>query len=132
MNKEFYLKARILFYLNTCKHCHIYLSIIERFNSKVPIDKRIRLVPCDRQQEFGLSDDSELIRWFEPYFLGYPALFFDGELFEGVNSIIETIASLMTEMLKDFINPEYPDYIWNKECRYEGRHWWGGKKLICE
>jgi glutaredoxin len=128
MNRQFFIQSRLLFYKSGCPHCAILMKFVERINSKLPIEKRIRLVDCTLAEEFGMSNP--LIDLFQEHFTGFPTIFLDGIKIDGSNTQIEAETFLTTYLQQEFINREYSDLTFNKEC--EKRNFLGISRIICK
>ena len=58
MKEEVFRKARVVFTIEGCPECRIYKSILQDFNSRLPVDKRVLMVDCTRYHDFGIIDNN--------------------------------------------------------------------------
>ena len=130
-HNEVFLKERCLFMIGFCDMCRIWKQIIHRINTKLPIEKRIKVIDCDKYYDFGIIEHP-LIRLYSPYIKGtYPVLFFEGARLDGANTREEVEAILMTLLSDEFIIEEELPYMYNKECRYVKSRYLG-EKILCQ
>ena len=127
-------KLRILYVIDKCKTCFIWKSIIHKYNIKVPIIKRIRVVDCTRYHDYGILGDASIrylmIALKEDY-INYPVLLFDGRKIQGGSTREEVEAFLKTLLYKDMIIKEDAKYMFNKNCTYQDTPL-KNHKVICE
>lgn len=135
MNSEYFMKARIVFVIQNCVKCSIWKSFIEKYNSKIPIEKRIQVIDVTKYHDFGIIENP-LIRIFHKFlfkdkgYADYPIMFFEGERIEGASTRLEMEAWLKTKLFNDFIINEHSEkYMLNEECQYVDTFL--GRKVIC-
>ena len=115
MTPQQFRKYRILFIKQKCEHCRKVIGFIERINSKLPIDKRVRVIDCTMYQDYGILNDP-LIQLFSKSFDGYPTAFISGIKVSGANSRVE-IETYINDLLEDdFIIGESNERRFNKDC----------------
>ena len=128
-NREIFMRTRVLFTINGCHHCHIWSEVVERYNTKMPLSKRIRVVDCTKYYDFNIITDP-IIRLYSKFIKGnYPTLFFEGEKVDGANSREEVEAWLLTRLFDDFIVDENNSAMFNKDCQYQDTIF--GRKPVC-
>jgi len=129
--KDFLIRARVLFVINNCGRCANWKEFIDRLNMQLPRNKRIRVVNATNLNSIGVWDYS-ILKTFDRFMVGnYPFLFLGGKEYPGANSETECEAFLRAYLHKEFIiNRENPD-LFNKNCRYEKKGIFGRKVLIC-
>lgn len=107
-----------MFVITGCYHCLIYKEFIDRFNLKMPLNKRIQIINCDSYYDFGVPEHP-LIEVFAEYLEGtFPTLFFEGLIVRGANTREELEAFLRGLTHQDFVNKEPNSNIFNKTCKY--------------
>ena len=121
------MNARILFIVEGCLHCHNYKEFIERINSNLPLDKRIKLVDCTLFYDRGVMVDP-LISIFKKHIGNtFPVLFFEGIRLDGSNSRIEVESFIRAMVDEEFIMDQPNPFLFEKECYYGKRG-----ELLCE
>ncbi|MFW9880956.1 MAG: hypothetical protein ACFFG0_48460 [Candidatus Thorarchaeota archaeon] len=118
-----------MFVEDGCPYCLIYKLFLPRLMSNIPIEKRIKIVDCTLFQNYGIVTDP-LILVFDKYIEGYPCLFLNGVRYSGVNTKREIEAYLKALLNKDFEIPVKNEHLFNKDCKYVERKYFG-KKLFC-
>jgi hypothetical protein len=129
MNIDTFNNYRLAFILQGCRHCRQLCEFIERINTKLPIQKRIRIIDCTRFQEFGIADNP-LISLFSKSFDGYPTVFISGLRISGSNTRLEIETYLTTLLQAEFTNIESNDFTFEKEC--EIKKVLGFKRVVCK
>ena len=122
--------GRFLFIVDECEHCMIWKEFIEKINSELEMDKRIRVKDCTRFHDFKVTDDS-IINLFAPYINGeYPVLFIGGMRKDGTNTRLEAESWIRAKLYKDFIFHQNNPYLWNKKCSFMQKGIFK-KKIVC-
>ena len=117
MEPNQFRKYRVLFIRQGCQFCRRYLEFIERINSKLPIDKRIKFIDCS-MMKYGIVSDN-LINLFDKQIDGYPCLFLSGIKISGINSAIEAKSFLESYLDKEFIIPEENKFMFSGDCSFK-------------
>lgn len=120
-----FLNSRVLIVKDGCPKCMKWKKFIERINAEVKLDKRIKIIDATKFEQIGFTDDP-LLKIFEPYYEGYPTLFFNGVKLMGANSQIELEAYINAALRNDFIVPKNNRFIFDKECKRIN------KSIVCE
>jgi len=138
MDREFFMKARVLFVIDGCDHCRIWKTFIEKFNMNLPINKRIIMLDCSRYHDFGIIEHP-LIRAYRKHLGSYPTLFFEGQKVEGTNTSIELLAFMRSYCKDDVLLPDrlytildgkFIPFNFEREC--EHKRTWLGKRVVCQ
>lgn len=66
---------RYLLIKRGCPFCRKYLGIVEKLNSRIPIEKSINVIDVTDWEDFGILTDARILKI--PY-KGTPYLFIDG------------------------------------------------------
>ena len=127
-DRELFMTGRNLFTIQFCNRCALY-SHIERFNSNMPPDKRIKVIDCTKWQETGIPDDPLIVK-YSRYIDGFPILFFEGRKISGSNTIIEIDSFLKTFCANDFKLPVNIPYLFDKDCSYKNTFF--GRRIVCQ
>ena len=135
IDRELFMKKRILFVMKSCSHCAKWLEFIERVNTNMPLNKRIEVIDCSKWQETGIPDNF-LIKQYARYIDGFPCLFFEGKKISGANSREELESSINVLCIDDFYylpnitTSQGKSILFNKECRFKNTIW--GRRIICK
>lgn len=135
MDREFFNTARIAFVIEGCIHCNSLKSFIERFNLKLPLDNRIKLVDCSRYYDFGIIDDPLILAFkdvknrngIKVLDGSFPKVVFDGHVLDNgaEKDIIQTF--LKTLLINEFVTQEYNPFIFSKDCEKINKGIWKDK-----
>ncbi len=128
-DRELFMNSRIIFTINFCDRCAIWLEFVERFNLNMPPEKRINIINCSKWQETGISDNP-LINKYSKYIDGFPTMFFEGKKISGTNSREEAEAFLKVLCLKDFKLQVSVPYLFDKKCSYKQTIF--GRRILCQ
>lgn len=135
---EFQIKmiqnARLLFVVDNCPKCRTFKSFIERYNTEVPVSKRIKVIDLTNYTDYGMLNPIEVqFRKFisEGGFINFPILIFDGTITQGASSRAEAEALIKVAFDKDFIIQRQNPFLFNKRCRYEKKGVFKGVGLVC-
>ena len=130
--RELLLKSRLLFTINDCEHCKLYLRFIQRINAKLPLDKRITVINCSNYHDYDIIDDRRIPIFINYYGGSYPTLFINGGIIKGANSQAELEAWIKARLEYDFVLEEdLEDLTFNKQCKYVKNKWFG-RHLECK
>ena len=129
MNQEMFNKIRVLFVIQGCQHCRVWLEFIERINAKLPIHKRIKIVDCTYYQNYHILTD-QLIALYNKHFDGFPCMFIGNLKISGMNSRIEAEEYLSSLLEEEFIIPEFNERKFNKDCEIKDSMF--KQKVICK
>ncbi len=95
------METRILIVKKGCYHCRNALSVINKVNAKVPIEKRIRIFDAFEWEEFRL-DNLPIMKKFEKEdFVSYPFLYLDGIVIDPFPT-----PEQLTIFMKNYLNSE--------------------------
>ncbi|MEK6882586.1 MAG: hypothetical protein AABY22_23395 [Nanoarchaeota archaeon] len=130
MDYKMFTNSRVLFVLQRCVHCRVWMEFIERINLKLPIEKRIKIVDCTYYQNYGILTDP-LISLYGKHFDGFPTLFIGSLKIVGMNSRIEAETYLNALLEEEYVNPEQDNRKFLKECERIKKGWFG-EKIICK
>jgi hypothetical protein len=128
--RRLFRNTRVLFVIDRCPYCAIWKEFIDRLNVNLPIQKRIKVIDCTFQNQFGMIEHP-LIKVFDKYLDSYPVLFFEGQKITETNSRVEIEAWLKTRMRDEFMNPVNIPYLFTKECSYQKRPLLG-RTIVCQ
>ena len=128
--RSIFLNSRVLFTIEGCIHCRIYAEVIGMVNSKLPTNKKIKIIDCTKYHDYN-DKSNPLIEMYMPHINGeYPVLFIGSGRVDGSHTREELMAWLMARFADDFVIPEGNSYMFNKECSWVNNKYFG-KKVVC-
>ncbi len=127
---KLYQNARILFLIDNCDECSQWKKFIERLNSQIAYDKRIKVIDATLFNEYG-THTHPLFKVFSKYIEAFPTLFFDGRKIENANTRIEVEAYIRSALHNDFILPITNKFISDRDCRYVRKGLLKKKITVC-
>jgi thiol-disulfide isomerase/thioredoxin len=137
--RELLLNSRLLFTVDFCHYCRMYLGVIERINANLPVNKRIELINCSYYHDYGIVTDPRIPIFLKYYEGSYPTLFINGHCLRGANSSEEIVAWLKSRLKEEFIIGEdmYTDsgqgllpLTFDKKCQFIKKGLWR-RKIKC-
>lgn len=129
--RDFMLKVRILFVIDSCSRCAIFKDFIDGENMGVKLDKQVRVINVTNLNSLGVFDKS-ILKIFDKYLRGnFPFLFFDGCLLTGANSREEVEAFIRGALHKDYILERENPYLFKGNCKYVDKGFFRRKTLAC-
>ena len=129
--RTIFMKSRVLFILAGCHFCRIYAEVIGIINSKLPTEKKIKVIDCTKYHDYNIIDNP-LIEIYMPHINGqYPVLFLEGGRVDGTHTREELLAWLNARFAEEFVIPEGNKHMFNKECSWVNNKYFG-KKVVCK
>lgn len=96
------MNTRILITRAGCVHCRQFLRIVDRINSRLPIEKRIKVYDNRMWEEFGFRQHLITEKLEQDGFDGYPFMYCDGIVVgEGSSEILYSF--LNSYFKEDFV-----------------------------
>lgn len=116
MNREFYTKARILFVLNQCPICRVWLQFIGDLNVNLPIEKQIEVIEVSDYYDWGIINNPKLSAFKKFLTHSYPVLFFDGMRMDMSATRDELEAFIRTLVIEEAKIKYHLSYLTKPDC----------------
>lgn len=127
---EILRKARVLFVIDFCDNCNIWKKFVERINSELKYNNRIKVINSTFYNEYGRPTHS-LHTIFDSYIDAFPILFFEGARLDGTHTRIEAEAWLRSRVHNDFLVKRNNQFLFEKKCKYRDRGFFKRRILEC-